>query len=180
MLKKISILTICFLTLIGCGFTLRGSLVIPDYLRTVYISPYQPYEPLQSELRARLRNNHVKIIRNNDPKVTCLEVSKPSTNEQVLAYGSSGEVQRYKLSLTVSYTLITRGPKSIHLSRTITKSRELNRSNNMLLSNEGEEQVVRNELLREAVGEILRQITSQNNNEDNSSASSLTTDDYPC
>lgn len=180
MFKKIIILTICFLTLIGCGFKLRGSLVIPNYLRTVYITPYQPYEPLQSELRARLKNNHVKIIRHNDPKVTCLEISKPSIDEQVLAYGSSGEVQRYRLSLTVSYTLITRGQKPIHLQRTITKSRELNRSNNMLLSNEGEEQVVKNELLREAVGEILRQITSQNQDSYNQASSSLTTDDNPC
>lgn len=180
MLKKAIILTFCFLTLIGCGFKLRGSLIIPNYLKTVYIEPYQPYEPLQSELRARLRNNNVKIIRHADPKVTCLEVSRPISNEQVLAYGSSGEVQRYKLSLTVSYTLITRGAKPIHVHRTIVKSRELNRSNNMLLSNEGEEQIVKNELLREAVNDLLRQITTIEGNDHTNNGSNLTTDGNPC
>lgn len=167
MLKKLSLL-ILSITLMGCGFHLRGSLTIPAYLRTVYIAPYEPYEPLQSMLRMRLKNNNVKILTSPNAKVTMLEISKPSTSQQVLAYGSSGEVQRYKLSVTVSYTLNIRGDKSQQIHRTIVRSRELNRSNNMLLSNEGEEQLVKKELLGEVVSEILRQITA------------VTTDDNPC
>ena len=93
MLKKLSLLILC-LTLIGCGFKLRGSLVIPQYLRTVYITPYEPYEPLQTVLRLRLKNNNVKILTKPNTNVTMLEVSRPSSSEHVLAYGSSGEVQR--------------------------------------------------------------------------------------
>lgn len=168
MLKRLGIIIVC-LTLIGCdGFKLRGSLVVPQYLRTVYISPYEPYEPLQSALRARLKSNNVKVINHADANVTMLEVSRATTKQQVLAYGSSGEVQRYNLTLTVTYTLITKGDNAQRISRTITRSRELNRSNNMLLSNEGEEQIVTRELLNEAVSEILRQITSRpHHNDDN-------------
>ncbi len=169
MLKKLGIIIVC-LTLIGCNeFKLRGSLVIPQYLRTVYISPCEPYEPLQSVLRARLKSNNVKVVNYADANVTTLEVSKPTTKQQVLAYGSSGEVQRYNLTLTVTYTLITKGNNAQRISHTIIRSRELNRSNNMLLSNEGEEQIVKRELLNEAVSEILRQITSlQQQNADHS------------
>jgi LPS-assembly lipoprotein len=166
MLKKLSLL-ILSITLMGCGFHLRGSLTIPSYLRTVYIAPYEPYEPLQSMLRMRLKNNNVKILTNPNAKVTTLEISKPSSGQQILAYGSSGEVQRYKLSVTVAYTLNIPG-KSQKIQRTIIRSRELNRSNNMLLSNEGEEQLVKKELLGELVSEMLRQITT------------VTTDDNPC
>lgn len=168
MLKRLGIIIVC-LSLIGCnGFKLRGSLVIPTYLRTVYISPYEPYEPLQSILRARLKGNNVKIVNYADPNVTTLEVSRATMKQQVLAYGSSGEVQRYNLTLTVTYTLIAKGDNVQRINRTITRSRELNRSNNMLLSNEGEEQIVKRELLNEAVSEILRQITSRpQHNDDN-------------
>lgn len=144
-----------------CGFKLRGSFSVPTYLRTVYVAPYEPYEPLQSELRARLKNNNVKILKQPSDNVTVLDVSRPVFQQQVLAYGSSGEVQRYNLSLTVTYTLIIKGEHPQRTNRTVTRSRELNRSNNMLLSNEGEEQVIKRELLNEAVSEILRQITSQ-------------------
>ncbi len=168
MLKQLGIIIVC-LILAGCdGFKLRGSFVIPQYLRTVYISPCEPYEPLQSALRARLKRNNVKIANHSDENITILEVSKPTSQYQVLAYGSSGEVQRYNLTLTVTYTLITKGDNAQRISRTITRSRELNRSNNMLLSNEGEEQIVKRELLNEAVSEILRQITSRpRHNDDN-------------
>lgn len=170
MLKKLGVIIVC-LTLVGCnGFKLRGSLVIPKYLRTVYITPCEPYEPLQSLLRARLKRNNVTVVNYADPNVTILEISKPTIKQQVLAYGSSGEVQRYNLTLTVNYTLISKGENAQQTSRSIMRSRELNRSNNMLLSNEGEEQIVKRELLNEAVSEILRQITlgPQQN------------DDHPC
>lgn len=168
MLKKLSIIIVC-LSLVACnGFKLRGSLVIPQYLSTVYISPCEPYEPLQSALRARLKSNNVRIVNHADANVTVLEVSRPTTKYQVLAYGSSGEVQRYNLTLTVTYTLIIKSDNAQRISGTITRSRELNRSNNMLLSNEGEEQIVKRELLNEAVSEILRQITSRpKHNDDN-------------
>lgn len=144
-----------------CGFKLRGSLDVPEYLRTVYITPYEPCEPFQSALRTRLRENKVHILAQPSANVTVLEISKVTSSEQTLAYGSSGEVQRYKLSLTVSYTLIVRDKNNLRIQRSITRTRELNRTNNLLLSNEGEAQIVKQELLNEAVNELLRQITTR-------------------
>lgn len=164
MLKKLSIVYLT-LILVGCnGFKLRGSLVIPEYLRTVYVYPYDQYEPLQSLLLARLKSYNVKIVTYASDEVTRLNLSRPVFKQQVLAYGSSGEIQRYNITLTVTYTLSIKGENAQQTNRTITRSRELNRSNNMLLSNEGEEQTVKSELLNEAVNEILRQITAQAHN----------------
>lgn len=144
-----------------CGFKLRGSLDVPEYLRTVYITPYEPCEPFQNALRARLHENKVHVLSQPNANVTILEISKVTSNDQTLAYGSSGEVQRYKLSLTVSYTLIVRDNNNFRIQRSITRTRELNRTNNLLLSNEGEAQIVKQELLNEAVNELLRQITTR-------------------
>lgn len=144
-----------------CGFKMRGALDVPDYLRTVCICPNEPYEPFQSALRKQLKQNDVKIVVQPNPNVAVLEISKFTSTDQVLAYGSSGEAQRYKLSVNVSYTLIIKGKDDLRLERSITRSRELNRTNNLLLSNEGEAQIVKKELLNEAVNELLRQITAR-------------------
>lgn len=161
-LFKTTILLIICVNLAGCcGFKMRGKLDVPPYLRTVCVTPYEPYEPLQRAVREQLIANKVKIVANPTGNIAVLQLSKPTTSEQVLAVGSSGEVQRYQLSLSVSYTLTRKDANNTNLQRSITRTRELNRSNNMLLSNEGESQIVQRELLNEAVYEILRQITAR-------------------
>src|SRR5690349_2294218 len=148
---KTALAIICCVTLSACcGFKMRGDLEIPNYLKTVYITPNAPYDPLQSAVRARLKQYNVKIVAQPSPKTTTLELSKVTSGTEALAEGSSGEIQRYKVSVNVSYTLNV--PENKYKTRrTITRSRELNRSINMLLSNEGEEQIVKKELLNEAV-----------------------------
>lgn len=146
----------------GCGgFHLRGSLTIPEYLKTVYISPNDPYETMQRELRTRLKRYHVKIIDRANSEVTTLEVSAPEFSEQILAYSSSGQVQRSKLIYSIKYKLTTINPEFSRGLTTITRSRELSKSNNQLLTNETEEQIVKKELLTETINELLRQITSR-------------------
>ena len=160
-LRNSSLVLIMCLLITGCGFHLRGSLDIPESLKTVYISPYEPYEPFQAELRCRLLDNNVKILNSRENNVTVLEVSRPNTNEEALAFSSSGEVQRFRLILSVSYSYLPSGDNAKRIHRTITRTRELNRTNNMLLSNEGEIQIVKRDLLNEAVTELLRQITAR-------------------
>lgn len=161
-MRTIAMLIIICITLSACGgFKLRGSLNVPSYLKTVYITPNAPYEPLQRELRSRLAYYNVKILHAPSANTTILNLSQVSKDEQPLAVGYSGEVQRYKLSLTASYTLTIVSQNNLRQQQTITRTRELNRSNNMLLSNESEAQTVQKELLHEIVNELLRQITKQ-------------------
>lgn len=159
-MRKIAIAMFCFI-LAGCGgFQLRTAQKVPANLRTICITPYEPYEPLQRTLRTRLRAQNVNIVQDPKNSPAVLHLHKASSNEEILAIGSSGEVQRYKLSLNASYSLST--TSGINTQRTVIRTRELNRSNNMLLSNEGEEQIVKRELLNEVANEILRQIIANN------------------
>ncbi len=145
---------------------MRGSLDIPRYLHTVHITPCEPYEPLQRAIREQLITHKVNLVSYSSPHITTLQLTKPTSNEEVLAVGSSGEVQRYTLSVSASYIL--KG-KDLQIQGSVTRSRELSRSNNMLLSNESEAQIVKRELLNEVVTEILRQITTRPSNKDNQS-----------
>ncbi len=160
-----AIVCIMLIFLSGCGgFKMRGALDIPPHLRTVYITPYEPYEPLQRALRTQLLEHKVRIVDHPQDNAATLALNRATSSEEVLAVGSSGEVQRYRLTLSTGFSLRA---ESLQLQRSITRTRELNRSNNMLLSNEGEAQIVRRELLNEAVSEILRQITARPRNKDN-------------
>jgi LPS-assembly lipoprotein len=178
-LGKIVTISALFLVLIGCGFKLRGSFDIPDYLQIVYITPNDPYEAFQRELRYRLAKNKVSVVSQAAPEVTVLEVSKPEVSEQVLADNSSGQPQRYNLIYTIRYKLTTKNKEHNREQRSITRTRALSRTNDKLLSNKNEEQLVQKELMVETVNELLRQLTTRPAN-NGSELDSSTSDDNPC
>ena len=160
--SKFFTVAIILLGVCSCnGFRLRGSFTIPSYLKTVYITPNDPYETLQRELRTRLKYYDVRIVEQPSPQVTTLHVTAPEFSEQILAYGSSLQVQRSKLTYTIRYELTTTEPEFNRSLTTISRSREFSKSNNQLLTNETEEQIVKKELLTEIINELLRQITSR-------------------
>lgn len=169
--------TVC---LAGCNtFKLRGNYSIPTYLKTVYITPFDPYHPFQRELRYRLKRANVTVVNCPGPNTTMLELGQPAWNEQILAYSSSGQVQRSKLTYSVHYRLVTKDSSDINESRTVSRTRELSKSNNELLTNDIEESIVRKELQNETVGELLRQITTRPRYKA-SMPDSSTIDNSPC
>ena len=121
--KRLLIVLTCILTFSGCcGFKMRGSLAFPDYLKVIYIPTNDPYEPLQRELRYRLQQNNIKIIACPQKNVTTLEVWGPDVSEEVIAFGSSGQVQRYRLTMTIRYRVITpKGIENLNETRSITR-----------------------------------------------------------
>jgi LPS-assembly lipoprotein len=168
------------IVLTGCaGFKLRGCLTIPHFLKTVYITPCEPYHPFQREIRYRLKGADVQVVDHPGPNITTLELDKPEFNEQILAYSSSGPVQRSWVTYSVKYRLITKDGSDIDVTRTVSRRREISKSINAQLTNEIEEQIVRKELLNETVNELLRQITSPRLLY-KSMPDSSTIDDSPC
>ena len=61
-MMKFFCIVLSTIILYGCGFHLRGSYAIPEALKIVHISPYQPYDPLQRALRQMLASNGVQIV----------------------------------------------------------------------------------------------------------------------
>lgn len=180
MLKLLGACIIC-VALIGCdSFKLRGSVARPDYLSKIYISPHEPYEPLQRKLRENLRALNIIVVDAPQENITKLELSRPTTSEQVLAYSSSGEAQRFRLSFSVAYTLILPGKNPLRKQQTVTRFSELNRSNSMLLSNDSQEQIIKQELLDATINELVRQIMVRPVAKEADQSSSNNGDNSPC
>lgn len=174
---------ICLLCvgLLGCdGFKLRGYASKNVYLNKLYISPYAPYEPFQRKLRENLKNLNIIIVEAPQANVTRLELASPTTSEQLLAYSSSGEAQRFRLTFSIAYTLIIPGNPPLQKQQTVTRFSELNRSNNMLLSNDSQEQIIKQELLDMAVDELIRQIMIRPAAKEPNSSSSSSSGNNPC
>ena len=178
-LFKLAIIAFLSLNSAACGYKMRGNLTMPNYLQALYISPHDPYEAFQRELRYRLSRLNIAIVGQPGPDTTILEVSKPEISRQLLAESTSGQGQRVKLSFTIRYKLSTKDKNNSREQRSITRSRELSKTNNMLLSDDNEEQLIKKELLNESLNELLRQLSSRPVHKE-SVLDSSTSDGNPC
>jgi len=156
---KITVIVTLMLSITGCGFKQRGAITVTEQLRVVYISPSDPYEFLQRELRFYMAKNNIKVVDYPTAESATLELSTPSVNKQILARGPSGQVQRFTLSMNTEYKITTKNNDYTTGPRSIARSREVSITNDKLLSNENAEQIIRKELLTETVNELLRQFT---------------------
>lgn len=177
---RLSVLCCVALVVGGCGgFHLRGRIAIPEYLRVVYITPQMPYIPLQSEVRAMLHANKVRILNHPSDGVSILELSDVSFVQQPLAFGSSGQLQRLNFLASLTYTFRVPGAQGFVKHKTIQMSRELNVSINELLSNENQSAIVKNELIKELANALLAQISSGPSDTTHNSSDSVA-EDSPC
>ena len=147
------------LCIAGCGFQLRGVVPLPKDLHTLSIKPDDPYEPFQRELRRNLVKNKVNVL-GSDTKLqhNVLVLTKQSINDEVIGYSPSGQPQKIRVIYTVGYKLLDNKGNTLIENNTLSRSRELNRNTQVLLSSNRERQNIIRELNNEVVHALLRQL----------------------
>ena len=104
-LIKCSVSVLILTIIAGCGFHLRGAIMFPTWLKSVYITPDDPYEPLQKNIRRILERNKITVVTEISKKTAVLELTTPDFTESILALNASGQAQRFRLTITFKYTL---------------------------------------------------------------------------
>ena len=156
----LSLITIISLTfIIGCGFHLRGAITIPENLKTLAITPDNPNEKLQRNIRRVLNKHGVKVVPARTKDVALLEVSEPTFSEQVIALSNNNQPERIKLQISFTYTISDEKGSTIRGPKTINSSKNFTIDPNNILSADSEREVVKRELYQEAVAKLMRQIT---------------------
>jgi len=159
---KKSITSICLLLLVGCGFHLRGQLIIPPELRVIQILPNTPFDPYQKYLRQALKSNEVRVIGPSEEgakSVLILTLLSQNISERTLAYGGDGQTNRVLMQLTVIYQVSKPNGVILIPSSTAQAERELSVNPNFVLSNETERNQVREDLYVDATAQLMRQLS---------------------
>lgn len=151
------LLTLSIIT--GCGFHLRGSFTLPKHLQTIYITPDDPYEPLQKTLRRALLKNNIQIATSADKNVAILELTTPNFSESVTAFNSNGQAQGFKLTINFQYQ-VNYNNKILKPFTTIQSSRDIILTPNQILSGENERRMIKDDLLQESIIQLFRQLST--------------------
>jgi LPS-assembly lipoprotein len=154
---------IAMLTLasVGCGFHLRGNITVPPELKILKITPDNPNEPLQRNLRHIFTDAGITIVAPTAKNVAHLDVSEPTFSEQVLTIGLNNQPQRIKLELTFTYVLSDKNDTVLQNNGEIKASRDFSVDPNNILSANAERDIIKSELYQDAINSLMRRITKE-------------------
>jgi len=153
----IFLLTVVLITaLSACGFHLRGSVQLPPELVTINVQDAKPSTDIAPVLRTALRNAGVQI---SGSAPMLLQLNAEQYGKRVLSVDSVGRAQEYGLSYTVRFSLKGRDGAEVWLAeQSVTQTRDLRFDATAVLGTENEEALLKEEMRRDAVLQILRRL----------------------
>lgn len=148
---------LCFV-LASCGFQLRDEVALPPSLQRVSLEISDPFSPLARDLEAALERAGATVVATGTDGAGVVRIPVNELKTEVLTVGGTARVQeyavRYKVELEVAgangATIVPRGP--------IELEREYSFDETQALGAATEEALIRKELQREMVQQVLRRI----------------------
>lgn len=157
---KRALILLAALTLVGCGFQLRGSVQpVDEALNPVAVVGVSPGSALLPPLRRALSDSGAEIVTSSTAATSVLHITEDSWGERVTAVSAQGRPRELELSYRVTFEL--HGPTGALIeSRTVTLAREFAVDERDVLGKAREAEVLRAGIVRDMVAAITRQVAA--------------------
>ena len=146
---------ITLITLVSCGFHLRGSVQLPSELSEMAVRDAASATDIAPDLRHALKNKGIQI---SDSASIVLELKAEKYGKRVLSVDSTGRAQEYGLSYTVKFSLKDEKGAAWIPEASIIQTRDLRFDATAVLATTSEEAQLKTEMRQDAVRQILRQL----------------------
>jgi LPS-assembly lipoprotein len=159
-------LSVLFIALVlgGCGFHLRGKLVLPADLPEVKITSSSPYSELVKLLDRGLRASGVQVTEDEDPandaRYSHLQVLSERWGDLPIAIDAEGRAQEYSLRYAVVFVLRRPDGTAFVPQQVIELSRDYLSPPTDSTGTATERELLADELRRDMSASILRRIDS--------------------
>ncbi|NOY16739.1 MAG: hypothetical protein GXP23_07410 [Gammaproteobacteria bacterium] len=141
----------------GCGFHLRGTVVLPDSIRTVSIS--SPDGKLKNILTDRLESSKVTVVNSPTSDSAVIKITRANFSREVKTIDERGKSTGYVLIFKVSYQVLDSRGKELIKPSVASARRDYNFSQSQLLSATREEGLLRDEMRGDAAQGILSKMS---------------------
>lgn len=164
---KMCILTM-MLTIVGCGFKLRGDYGLPAGIGQLQLLAQQKNTPLYRILWKQLQGFNVEILDNtistkpgHQEIDAIVYLASDKLERRLLSLFSTGQVAEYELVYTIKYHIQfpPQDPQEIEFDVT----REYQDDPDAVLAKSRELDLIQKEMRQEAASRIIRQIASSHN-----------------
>lgn len=154
-------LSLLILMQTGCGFRLRNSWPIPEELHSLYLQTDAPYSYLTLHFKKMLRSLDVKLTENPQDADITMKLYDEQYITTVISESASASTKEYQLNYQISYTLLNKKGRPIYGPQAVYAYRHLLISEDQVLSSANESEVSKQELQRDALYQILNQLSSK-------------------
>ncbi|MDF3030295.1 MAG: hypothetical protein K0R03_853 [Moraxellaceae bacterium] len=144
------------LTLSACGFHLRGSYAVPEFLKEITLRLPVGAEDFGRELRLALERNEIESTGGD----LVLEVARENLTRQTSSVDSSARAAEYVLVYTVDYRVNSLDGRLYGPLESLILRRSYQYSASNIVGKSTEEETLVRELRMDAAQQIVRQLTA--------------------
>jgi len=150
---------LCLAVLAGCGFQLRGSTEASRLSFESVCLQATEGSALERELRSAIRAQGAAL--STDPKSASvtLRIVSDAQEKKVLTLNAQGQVREYNLIYRVKFDVLDKDKRKLLEPSELALQAVLSYSESQALAKELEERMTYTDLRREAVNQIMRQLT---------------------
>lgn len=146
------------ISLVACGFHLRGNIPLPEGIKNMYISA--PNGSFKDLLEARLTKLGANLSSSPEGSDVILNVISAKSSRTVGTLDERGKVNSYNIRFIVKYSLQDTQGNAIRPNGTISELRRYNFDAEAVVESESEEAELIGDMEEEAVLKMVRKLAS--------------------
>lgn len=154
--------TICLLT--ACGYHLRGSIALPEQMKTMYV--FGASSQLHGETQQILRSSKSKLVQTPNDAGIVVKVLKEDIRNRVLSVGTTGKSSEMEIAYYLRFQFYDGKEQPLMDEQVIELTREFFNDQTAILAKENEEMQIRKEIYKQAARMMIAraQIAVENQN----------------
>ena len=147
------------ISLVGCGFQMRGSRSVPAEMQRTYIDTLDRHSVFYRKLRAELLIYGVDVVNSVANATAVFSITSDVTDQRVISVSARNVPREFEIYYTVRYELNTPDTTLIEDS-TQTMTRDYVYDETLVLGKDNEQQVLRDAIADDLVILVMIQLTS--------------------
>ncbi len=150
--KNIVLLTV-LLFISACGYQLRGSIELPEGLKSIYMQGGS--RALKKTMQKTLKSSGGQLVDHIDQAGIVVKIDTENMDRRVLSLSSTGRVSEFELIYILEFTLLDKAGEVLSKQQRIEINRDYFNDQGDILGQNNEELVIRDEMYRSAVRSIF-------------------------
>ena len=160
-LSRLLIACVC-LFLAACGYQLQSYNRLPAEMQLTYLQATDHYSQFYRQLRRALDDAGITLTKDPGQAVATLVIAKDETGQRLVTVSAQNEPLEFEVFYEVSY-MVRSNDEELLPVQSIFVTRDYTYDRTIVLGKRQEEEILREELVRDMVRRVLRSLNSIGN-----------------